>query len=80
MMQVEHVNSTGNSVQPAKAQASAAPAQASAAPAQTNTATDSVSKEIQSQIMNAQKKRQGLSFNMEMTAAEKEDIRQKIQQ
>ena len=35
MMQVEHVNSTGNSVQPAKAQASAAPAQ-------TNTATDSV--------------------------------------
>ena len=80
MMQVEHVNSTGNSVQPAKAQASAAPAQASAAPAQTNTATDSVSKEIQSQIMNAQKKRQGLSFNMEMTAAEKEDIRPKIQQ
>jgi len=73
MMQVEHVNSTGNSAQPAKAQAAAAPAQ-------TNTATDSVSKEIQSQIMNAQKKRQGLSFNMEMTAEEKANIRQKIQQ
>lgn len=72
-MQVDHVNAKGNAVPPAKAQASPAADQ-------TNAATDSVSKDIQSKIVNAQKQRQGLSFNMEMTAEEKENIRQKIQQ
>ena len=42
--------------------------------------TDSASKDIQSKILDAQKQRQGLSFNREMTSEEKENIRQKIQQ
>ncbi len=73
MMQVDNVNSTGKAVQSVKAQVSPAAEQ-------TNSAADSVSKDIQSKIMDAQKQRQGLSFNMEMTAEEKENIRQKIQQ
>lgn len=72
-MQVDNVNSTGKAVQSVKAQVSPAAEQ-------TNSAADSVSKDIQSKIMDAQKQRQGLSFNMEMTAEEKENIRQKIQQ
>lgn len=73
MMHVDNVKSTGNAVQPAKAQISPAAEQA-------NTVADSVSKNIQSKIMDAQKQRQGLSFNMEMTAEEKENVRRKIQQ
>ena len=66
MMQIGNVNSTGNSMQVANAQASSE--------------VDSVSKDIQSKIMNAQKQRQDLLSNREMTAEEKSNKRQKIQQ
>lgn len=66
MMQVSNVNGTGTNVQAVKEQPSVT--------------VDSVSKDIQSKIMNAQKQRQELSSNTEMTAEEKADKRQKIQQ
>lgn len=66
MMQIRNVNGTGNAVQAVKEQP--------------GVTADSVSKDIQSKIMNAQKRRQELSSNMEMTAEEKADKRQKIQQ
>lgn len=66
MMQVSNVNAAGTAVQAAKEQIS--------------TTEDSVSKEIQGKITAAQKKRQELSSNVEMTAEEKADRRQKIQQ
>ncbi len=72
-MQVDNVKSSEKTVQPVKSQTSPAADQV-------NAAADSVSKDIQSKILDAQKQRQGLSFNMEMTAEEKENIRQKIQQ
>lgn len=65
MMQVSNVNATSNTVQTKE---------------QPDVAVDSVSKDIQSKIMNAQKQRQELSSNTEMSAEEKADIRQKIQQ
>lgn len=66
MMQVSNVNAASTAVQAAKEQIS--------------TSEDSVSKEIQGKITAAQKKRQELSSNAEMTAEEKADRRQKIQQ
>ncbi len=66
MMQVSNVNAAGTAVQAQKEQISAT--------------EDSVSKEIQGKITAAQKRRQELSSNMEMTAEEKADRRQKIQQ
>jgi hypothetical protein len=66
MMQVSNVNAAGTAVQAPKEQIS--------------TAEDSVSKEIQGKITAAQKRRQELSSNAEMTAEEKADRRQKIQQ
>lgn len=67
MIQVSNVNkNTGNTAQPVREPVDAA--------------ADSVSKDIQSKIMVAQKQRQGLSFNTEMTSEEKENIRRKIQQ
>ncbi len=66
MMQVSNVKTEGSTSQAASRQA--------------NAAVDTVSKDIQSKILNAQKQSRGLSFNMEMTAEEKENIRQKIQQ
>ncbi len=65
-MQVSNVNAMGNHVQTAKEQP--------------EVAVDTVSKEIQGRIMNAQKRRQELSSDMEMSAEEKADVRQKIQQ
>ncbi len=65
-MQVSNVNAMGNHVQAVKQQP--------------DVAVDTVSKEIQGRIMNAQKRRQELSSDMEMSAEEKADIRQKIQQ
>ncbi|MEY8391302.1 hypothetical protein AALA98_08005 [Lachnospiraceae bacterium 45-W7] len=72
-MQVDNVKSTERTAQPAKAQINPTAGQP-------DNVQDSVSKELQSKILDAQKQRQGLSFNMEMTAEEKENIRQKIQQ
>lgn len=66
MMQVSNVNGAGSAVPAVKEQPSVT--------------ADSVSKDIQNKIMNAQKRRQELSSNMEMTAEEKADRRQKIQQ
>lgn len=66
MMQVSNASSAGNAVQPVKEQANAVP--------------DTVSKEIQGRIMDAQKRRQDLSSDTNMTAQEKESKRQKIQQ
>lgn len=66
MMQVSNVNAAGTAVQATKEQIS--------------TTEDSVSKEIQGKITAAQKRRQELSSNVEMTAEEKADRRQKIQQ
>ncbi len=65
-MQVSNVNAKGNQVQTVKKQP--------------EVAVDTVSKEIQGRIMNAQKRRQELSSDMEMSAQEKADVRQKIQQ
>ncbi len=70
MVQVDKVQSVTNTAQ-------------SANTSESNPArmvTDSASKDIQSKILDAQKQRQGLSFNREMTSEEKENIRQKIQQ
>ena len=66
MMQVSNVKTAKSTTQAASRQA--------------NTAADTASKDIQSKILNAQKQSQGLSFNMEMTAEEKANFRQKIQQ
>lgn len=68
MMQISNVNAAGNgnTIQAAKNPVS--------------TQIDSVSKDIQSKIMNAKKQQQDLSSNKEMTAEEKENQRQKIQQ
>lgn len=66
MMQVSNVNAAGTTLQAAKEQISMT--------------EDSVSKEIQGKITAAQKKRQELSSNVEMSAQEKADRRQKIQQ
>lgn len=66
MMQVSNVKAIGNHVQTVKKQP--------------DVAVDIVSKEIQGRIMDAQKRRQELSSDMEMSAEEKADIRQKIQQ
>lgn len=68
MMQVSNVSAAGNTVQAVKT-----------VKEQPSTATDSVSKDIQNKIMDAQKQRQELSSNMQMTAEEKADRRQKIQ-
>lgn len=65
-MQVSNVNAIGSHVQAPKRQP--------------EVAVDTVSKEIQSRIMDAQKRRQELSSDMEISAEEKADIRQKIQQ
>lgn len=65
-MQVSNVNAMGNQVQAVKEQPAVA--------------VDTVSKEIQNRIMSAQKRRQELSSDMEMSAEEKADVRQKIQQ
>ncbi len=66
MMQVSNASSAGNAVQSVKEQMNAAP--------------DTASKEIQGRIMDAQKRRQDLSSDTNMTAQEKESKRQKIQQ
>lgn len=66
MMQVSGVNASGSPVQAVKEQP--------------DIMADSASKDIQNRILDAQKQRQELSSNMEMTAEEKADKRQKIQQ
>lgn len=68
MMQISNVNAAGNgnTMQTARQPV--------------NTEMDSVSKDIQSKITNAKKQQQDLSSNREMTAEEKENQRQKIQQ
>lgn len=66
MMQVSNVNAAESARQVSREQISAT--------------EDSVSKEIQGKITAAQKQRQELSSNTEMTAEEKADRRQKIQQ
>lgn len=67
MMQVANVNkSSGKTLQSPKSLA--------------KPITDTVSKDIQSKIMDAQKQRQGLSFQTELTSEEKDSIRRKIQQ
>lgn len=73
MVQLNNINTPANTVQTAKAPAAAAADQV-------NISTDSVRKEIQGKIMNAQKKSQELSLNTEMTAQERENRRQQIQQ
>ncbi len=73
MVQFNNINTTENTVQTVKAPVAATANQA-------NTSTDSVRKEIQGKIMNAQKKSQELSLNTEMTAQERENRRQQIQQ
>ena len=65
MVQFNNINTTENTVQTVKAPATATANQA-------NISTDSVRKEIQGKIMNAQKKSQELSLNTEMTAQERE--------
>lgn len=68
MMQISNVNvaENGSTMQTAKKPV--------------NMELDSVSKDIQNKIMNAQKQQQDLLSNREMTAEEKENQRQKIQQ
>ncbi len=66
MVQFNNINTTENTVQTVKAPVAATANQA-------NTSTDSVRKEIQGKIMNAQKKSQELSLNTEMTAQEREN-------
>ena len=73
MVQFNNINTADNTVQTVKAPVTATANQA-------NTSTDSVRKEIQGKIMNAQKKSQELSLNTEMTAQERENRRQQIQQ
>lgn len=73
MVQLNNIDTAGNTVQTVKAPVTATANQAS-------TSTDSVRKEIQGKIMNAQKQSQELSLNTEMTAQERENKRQQIQQ
>ena len=73
MVQLNNIDTAVNTVQTVKAPVTATANQAS-------TSTDSVRKEIQGKIMNAQKQSQELSLNTEMTAQERENKRQQIQQ
>lgn len=73
MVQLDNIKA-GNTVQTVKAPTNTATAQADIS------STDSVSKDIQGKIQNAQKQSQALSLNTEMTAQERETKRQQIQQ
>lgn len=73
MVQLDNIKA-GNTVQTVKAPTNTATAQADIS------STDSVSKNIQDKIQNAQKQSQALSLNTEMTAQERENKRQQIQQ
>lgn len=66
MMQVSNVSAAGSNLQAVREQP--------------DVLVDSVSKDIESKIMSAQKQRKELSSNMEMTVEEKAEMRQKIQQ